>query len=741
MPLMLLNPSGNNYITDPAEQPLDPGIASRPFEAPAPRSDWHNDVSILLQELKGEPLNANARAYVEAAPQAFREYGDEGLRVQLLYIISSLRATTPNLKRLKKEIQVLAKRAPNPKGDEARFFKLYKASQLYRGMGGWLIVDLRRGPSGRVVFHGDKTDAEREFLKLTGLRANPRLLHREGENRLKDKAWVRGQLAREMYRLPKRMDHPPGIAYRMPEVSAAPDFNISHGRAVELMRLGNPARRMPPSANWRVNFMNLFVKEFGRSPEDHEIQWAFDLYQRGFSVRSAVTRMMKRVGWKAERQPNIAIRRTPGPRTRASQVTLYPPNLNSVIATGTTDTGKNMIPFMFVELYATKGRLGLIAFGAYNAMGLIGPEKGGVALVDEKLHQVLGTHDVPYSRRGREQLFRQVYESANWFAAATALGFGMRFDREPNPRLKLHGFDGLEKDTAGRGLTWKPLKKHPGIEWTRYRIPGQRHPEVSFRLKSRPETQTGNLEYLERMGNPGAKWHRQEAGELRKIAAELPVDDHAAALDMVYQAERHELDAEQGYTGKRWHGRMARSEMQSALKYPTGKAHQMSLAGFVASRHSEEESEHYMEPGWDERAAKRRARGGNPTPAQGFQTFHHAAPDRTRRVKVPQGWPTKLWMLGALKLLILSSGKRIRGGTVCAATGNRMFIVNANYTGRLGPGERATQIEYVTPSVSERAGPVWFHPFDNPPPVKEAGHGFLTLAGKGIRLTRRGIVG
>jgi len=131
----------------------------------------------------------------------------------------------------------------------------------------------------------------------------------------------------------------------------------------------------------------------------------------------------------------------------------------------------------------------------------------------------------------------------------------------------------------------------------------------------------------------------------------------------------------------------------------------------------------------------------NPTPHRGFQTFHHAKPDRTRKVNVPKGWPTKLWMLGSLKLLILSSGKRIHGGTVCAATGSRIYIINANYAGRFGPGERATQIEYVTPSVSERAGPVWFHPFDNPPPVREAGHGFLTLAGKGIRLTRRGIVG
>jgi hypothetical protein len=141
---------------------------------------------------------------------------------------------------------------------------------------------------------------------------------------------------------------------------------------------------------------------------------------------------------------------------------------------------------------------------------------------------------------------------------------------------------------------------------------------------------------------------------------------------------------------------------------------------------------HYLPP---------KDRKGNPTPHQGFETFHGASPDRSRRVKVPKGWPRKLWMLGSLKLLELKSGRRISGGTVCAATGNRIYIINAHYTGRLSPGERAAQIEYIAPSVSERAGPVWFHPFDKPPSVRETAHGFLTLTGKGLRLTRRGIVG
>ncbi len=62
----------------------------------------------------------------------------------------------------------------------------------------------------------------------------------------------------------------------------------------------------------------------------------------------------------------------------------------------------SLYPFMYVERHETRGDLGVIAFGAYNAFGLIGPEKGGVAVVLEKPNKaVLATRDIPYNPVGR----------------------------------------------------------------------------------------------------------------------------------------------------------------------------------------------------------------------------------------------------------------------------------------------------------------------------------------------------
>lgn len=68
-----------------------------------------NEASVLIEELRGVPnLSPAARAYVDAAKQAYQECGWEGLRVQLLYIYGNLRATTPELKRLKAEVKRLS---------------------------------------------------------------------------------------------------------------------------------------------------------------------------------------------------------------------------------------------------------------------------------------------------------------------------------------------------------------------------------------------------------------------------------------------------------------------------------------------------------------------------------------------------------------------------------------------------------------------------------------------------------
>jgi len=64
------------------------------------------------------------------------------------------------------------------------------------------------------------------------------------------------------------------------------------------------------------------------------------------------------------------------------------------------------LPFMWIEHeqafeFKTAGRIRIIAFGAYNALGLIGPEKGGVAVVHEDPNFVIATKDFPYDPAGR----------------------------------------------------------------------------------------------------------------------------------------------------------------------------------------------------------------------------------------------------------------------------------------------------------------------------------------------------
>ena len=78
---------------------------------------------------------------------------------------------------------------------------------------------------------------------------------------------------------------------------------------------------------------------------------------------------------------------------------------------GYDDRLPSMLPFMFVESHQTLGDLGVIAFGAYNAMGLIGSEKGGVAVVLEKPNKsVLATKDIPWDPPARAREFNKIVE-------------------------------------------------------------------------------------------------------------------------------------------------------------------------------------------------------------------------------------------------------------------------------------------------------------------------------------------
>jgi hypothetical protein len=76
----------------------------------------------------------------------------------------------------------------------------------------------------------------------------------------------------------------------------------------------------------------------------------------------------------------------------------------------------SMPPFMYVERHTKIGDLGVLAFGAYNAMGLIGTEKGGVAIVLENPPQVIATKDIPWDPVGRLGEAREVEALIRSFA-------------------------------------------------------------------------------------------------------------------------------------------------------------------------------------------------------------------------------------------------------------------------------------------------------------------------------------
>lgn len=69
----------------------------------------------------------------------------------------------------------------------------------------------------------------------------------------------------------------------------------------------------------------------------------------------------------------------------------------------------SMKPFEWVEHYRRIGDLAVLAYGAYNAFGLIGPEKGGVAVVlEEPQKSVLATKDLPYDPLSRAQEWKRI---------------------------------------------------------------------------------------------------------------------------------------------------------------------------------------------------------------------------------------------------------------------------------------------------------------------------------------------
>jgi hypothetical protein len=126
--------------------------------------------------------------------------------------------------------------------------------------------------------------------------------------------------------------------------------------------------------------------------------------------------------------------------------------------------------------------------------------------------------------------------------------------------------------------------------------------------------------------------------------------------------------------------------------------------------------------------------------SSGYRMFHGKNPDKAYRTKVPKGFPRKLWFLGTLKRLELSDGTVLRGGAVAAGSGNRIYLLGAKGKPK-SKSARVKQIEYKPPPNSQKAGAVYYHPFKRPPAIKAYGRGYYAIAGRGVRLTPRGIIG
>jgi hypothetical protein len=58
-----------------------------------------------------ESMNARTIAYISALPESYHTYGEDGIRTQVLYIVSNLKATTDKQKQAKKQLLSIGNRS------------------------------------------------------------------------------------------------------------------------------------------------------------------------------------------------------------------------------------------------------------------------------------------------------------------------------------------------------------------------------------------------------------------------------------------------------------------------------------------------------------------------------------------------------------------------------------------------------------------------------------------------------
>jgi hypothetical protein len=575
--------------------------------------------------------------------------------------------------------------------------------------------------------------------------------------------------------------HPEALAWGWPKVVEAimkrkPELQeyaarLSQGAGRDPylpMKRGNPRRHL----RVRMAQGGYRIDEIV-TPQGHYITWP-EFYATKESARKAAEKTSR-----VPRKKNIAVR-DPSKRGKKSGIITHKPISGSMIATGTYDTGINLLPFMFVEATGRKGGLMLIAYGAYNAYGLIGPEKGGVALVNEVRHDVVGTLDIPYDPARRLQVLQDIYASKNWVESADRWGFGMRY--KPNPGAKWHREHAAEARQMARDT------KHPGnrhyyrgredANLEAYGASLHRPGKVANPLAVTYSDPQGEHNIVFRDRRDFERWQEQflkpvkpfqgsprSFGLQRRFKTkQIKVKNPLAVTYTDVGGKPHNIIFRDRRSFERWQDRNLVDTTFSELKGGD-------VSGFALQRRfkTKQIKSNPVRP-WEsqtlggkrnmnpsakrqaERAERLASRVTSPSlrkkltrQVDSYKAFHFDTPDRAYKVQVPSSFPKKLWMLGKLHKVYGIDGRLMLSGGLltCGKFGRSpLFILNAKSHG--APARfRARQTEYVPQRASRLHGSVYYHEHSrrSPVTVTRIAPSYYKVDGSGLRVTRRGIVG
>jgi hypothetical protein len=228
-------------------------------------------------------------------------------------------------------------------------------------------------------------------------------------------------------------------------------------------------------------------------------------------------------------------------------------------------------------------------------------------------------------------------------------------------------------------------------------------------------SETLDITRHKRKKNPGAAWHRARAGY-----------HHALAIGSEKLGHPNEARIQRLLTYEQRGAAGIPPELEAA------DIKSMEAASIYALKASNPDTA--LRPGSGPSAADK-----------AYRAFHDRNPDRAVKTKAPASFPRKLWMLGKLHKVTDRSGRVMLTGGILAAGrfgAAPLFILGARAHGAAGRFT-AGMTEYIPQRPSKRVGPIYFHEHSGRRPVivTRAAPGYYKVAGGGLRITRRGIVG